>query len=374
MKKTIILSGIAALLLGAVIVGATTDLFTSDNFTSMQRAWQPAPDGLKPGQDNGVGTGTHHPGEDCGICHRPGGRAAAYDLAMGGTFYRDRAGRSVLEGGEVILEDYAGKVFTITSNSSGNFWLPMNPDGSSPLASHPYTVSTYHGHGPFVPLYELYTSGSLKGQLKTPANPNDSSTWKYKAWAKGGKTVTPMMSIAGVGGGPTAPRMSCNMHHASLGSRGGLWTGMESTLAAYPAKELSYRKHIFPILRSKCAPCHIPGATHTGLGSKPEYDHELDPAKGVPVLEYSDGLDLMTFEGSSVPSPLYDPRTGAVTGTELVTKMGIRSVVDRANPDASPLLVKTVGGTSHGGGVFWKHQDPDCQAIRQWIAEGALKN
>lgn len=368
MKKTIILSSIVMLALSTVFAGATSGIFTKDNFTSMQRAWQPAPSGHMPGKDNGAGIGTHHPGEDCGTCHRPGAKGQAYDFAMSGTFYRDRLGRSFASGAEVILEDYDGNIISMTANSAGNFWTSARP------SSNPYSVSTYHGHGPLVPLYELYTSGSLQGTLKTPADPNNSITWKYKSWVKNGRSVTPMMSVAGVGGGTTAPRMSCNMHHAGMGSRGGLWTGQERTLPSYPTTGLSYKKHIFPILRSKCAPCHIPGATHTGLGSKPEYDHEMDKAKGIPVLEFSDGLDLMTYEGSSVSAPVYDPVTGAVTGSEIILKGGVLSAVDLASPVASLLLVKTQGVTSHGGGVFWDTNNPDYVAIRQWIAEGALKN
>jgi len=368
MKRATIISCIVMLALSAVCVGAATGIFTKNNFTSMQRAWQPVPSGHAAGKDNGTGSGSHHQGEDCGICHRPGAKGQAYDFAMAGTFYSDRLGRGFAPGGEVILEDYDGNIISMTANSAGNFWSAVRP------SSYPYAVSTYHGHGPFVPLYQLYTSGSLKGTLKTPADPNDSITWKYKAWVKSGKAATPMMSVAGVGGGTTAPRMSCNMHHAGMGSRGGLWTGQDSTLRSYPSAGLSYKKHIFPILRSKCAPCHIPGATHTGLGGKPEYDHEMDRSTGIPVLEFSDGLDLMTYEGSNVSSPVYDPVSGAVVGNEMVTKMGIRASIDLANPSASMLLVKTTGVTSHGGGVFWDTGNPDYVAIRQWVAEGALKN
>jgi len=368
MKRAIIISSIGIVILSVAYVTGSTGIFTKENFTSMQRSWQPIPTGHLPGKDNGSGAGTHHPGEDCGTCHRPGAKGEAYDLAMAGTFFRDRLGRSVAPGGEVILEDYDGNIISMTANSSGNFWTFTRP------SSNPYSVWTYHGHGPFKPLYQLYTGGPLKGELKTPADPDDSITWKYKAWVKAGKAVTPMMSIAGVGGGTTAPRMSCNMHHAGLGSRGGLWTGQERTLHSYPSSGLSYKKHIFPILRSKCAPCHIPGATHTGLGSKPEYDHEMDNTKGIPVLEFSDGLDLMTYEGSNVPSPVYDPVTGNVTGSEMVSKMGVRSVVDLVTPSSSLLLVKTIGVTSHGGGVFWDTGHPDYVAIHQWISEGALKN
>lgn len=365
MRKTFITAGITGVILCALAAVAVTGIFTPDNFTSYERRWQPAPTGYQAGKDNGSGIGTHHPGEDCGICHKPGGKAP--DLIIAGTLYRDRLATQVAEGGEIILEDLNGKVISMVSNVAGNFWSMAS------IGSYPYTVGTYHGHAPFVPKYELYTSGTQKGQLKTPADPTDSLTWKYKAWVKSGTALTPMMSVAGVGGGVTAPRMSCNMHHAGLGSRGGLWTGSAPTLRSYPQSGLSYKKHIFPILRSKCAPCHIPGATHTGLGTKAEYDHELGLG-GVSPLEFSSSLDLMTFDGSSVSAPIYNPTTGVVIGTEMVTKRGVKAVIDPSSPSYSPLLVKTTSGTSHGGGVFWGTSDADYMALRQWITEGGRNN
>ena len=197
MKKTTIIAGISSLVLSALAVGAATGIFTPDNFTSYERRWQPAPTGYQSGKDNGAGIGTHHPGEDCGICHKPGGKAP--DLIIAGTLYKDRLATQVAEGGEIILEDVNGKVISMVSNGAGNFW------SSTPIGSYPYTVGTYHGHAPFVPKYELYSSGTQKGQLKTPADPNDSLTWKYKAWVKSGEALTPMLSVAGVGGGTTAP-------------------------------------------------------------------------------------------------------------------------------------------------------------------------
>ncbi len=76
-------------------------------------------------------------------------------------------------------------------------------------------------------------------------------------------------------------------------------------------------------------------------------------------FDFSCGLDLMTYEGSTV---------GAIV------KRGVTSVVDTANPGQSLLLRKTVFGGTHPGGAFWKERDPDYLALRQWIAEGALKN
>ncbi len=74
------------------------------------------------------------------------------------------------------------------------------------------------------------------------------------------------------------------------------------------------------------------------------------------TIDYSGELDLMFYEGSS-------------------GKAGIQAVVHTDNPEESDLLLKTVsGGEPHGGGTFWNNTAPDYIAIKQWIAEGALKN
>lgn len=344
MKKSL-LGGVAIILAFTGVVYCAV-VYDSSSFTSRERQWQPAPTGYAAGNGNGAGTGTHHAGEDCGICHKPGGSGP--DFVMAGTMYVDRAATATMQGGEIIMEDYNGGIISLTTNSAGNFWT------TAPIASNPYTVTTYHGGPPFTPLFTMYSSG----QLKTPADPLDSQTWKYKTWVRSGSAIRPMMTIAGVGGGTTAPRMSCNMHHAGLGARGGLTAHDRSTLASYPATGLSYQKHIFPILRSKCAPCHIPGRTNTSLSTKAEYLSSTQAVSGS-LLDFSSGLDLMTYEGSTVSG---------------VIKVGIGDVVNVSSPNASLVLSKTLEGAVHGGGSFWTLQDTDYKAISQWIAEGAQKN
>jgi hypothetical protein len=264
---------------------------------------------------------------------------------MGGTLYRDRLARRPLRGGEVLLEDYDGNVISMTTNEAGNFWT------TAPLASNPWTVSSYHGGPPFVPLYTV----DADGDLVTPAPPEDARTWKYKTWTKKGNAVRPMVSLAGIGGSVEVQRMSCNMHHGGVGHRSGaLWTGREATLEAYPASQLSYRRHIQPILRAKCAPCHIPGRTMSSVGQKSDID---TPSTSV---DYSSSLDLMFHAGSTVSG---------------VVKQGVASVVTVSAPSQSRLLRKTVeGGPAHAGGAFWGLRDADYQALRAWIAEGALDN
>jgi hypothetical protein len=117
---------------------------------------------------------------------------------------------------------------------------------------------------------------------------------------------------------------------------------------------LSYRKHVFPILRTKCAPCHIPGPTQAAQAGE--------------TFDYGAGLDLLTHGGSTVE--VHDS-TGAVTS---YAKRGIAAVVNTTSPAASLLFAKTLSGGMHGGGAFWDEAAPDYRALRQWIAEGALDN
>jgi len=324
--------------------------YDSSNFSSDGRKLQPAPSGHIPGKDKGSGKGTHNAGEECGACHKLNGKAPVV-FTMSGTVYEDRAGRKPLKGGEIILQDITGNVISMTSNEVGNFWT------NAPIASNPYAVAS-HG-GTTHPLYHIDEMGFH------PADPNDTRSWQYKAWVKYGDHIRPMVTIAPVGGA-TDPnsRMSCSMHHAPMGSRGALWGTGKSTLPSYPPSRLSYKKHILPILRNKCAPCHIPGETWTRIVTQSDFE-------GNPLtkIDYSKSLDLTSYEGSSV----------TVSGT-IWTKRGIKDMTTgyRNNPDSSSMLSKTKKQKSenviHGGGAFWSPADADYKALRQWIAEGAMDN
>jgi len=322
--KTVIGAGLAAV--AAVALAATWD---SSNFTMAGRVWQPAPTGHVPGKDNaGTLDGDHHLGEDCGICHAPAPAApdSLYQPAavnrvftMTATFMDSRAGRRTVAGGEVILQDYEGNVISMTSNDVGNAWTeaPIAPDARLP-------PETY-----------------------------ESATWRYKAWVRFGGLARPMMTIPAVGG-MSVPRMSCGMHHVQMGTLGSLASSPEATLRSYPPFELSFRRHVFPILRAKCAPCHVPGPTTASQAGE--------------TFDYGAGLDLMNLDGSSVTLV-------ASTGQSTTyTKVGIRDVASTEAPDASLLLTKPLQGGSHGGGAFWTTDHPDYRAIRGWIAEGARDN
>jgi len=315
------------------------------NFSADGMKWQPAPSGHVVGKDNGPGAGLHHSGEDCGICHRPGGSAASMAWTASGTIYADRAARVPLPDAEVMLQDYQGGVISMTTNGAGNFWT------AAPIASHPYTVASTHGGPPFVPLYKL----DEEGNLLEPADPADPRTWKYKTWVKKGDSVVPMVTIASAGGSPTTPRMSCNMHHGATSHRsGGMWAGRDNVLARYPKAHLSYRSHVFPILREKCAPCHIPGVTRTPVGAKSDLD---SPST---VVDYSGGLDLMSYAGYAGVA---------------VPKSGLLDVVTPYGPERSILFEKAMSGEGHAGGAIWQTPgDPEYRAIYQWVAEGARNN
>jgi len=340
---------IAMFIVSCFTLGAFADVYDASNFSSDGRKLQPVPTGHVPGKDNGPGKGTHNTGEDCGICHRPNGKSP-FVFTVSGTLYEDRAARRPLKGGEVILQDIDGNVISMTSNEVGNFWTYAE------IASNPNAIAS-HG-GVTGPLY------STDDQGFHPADPEDSRTWQYKAWVKSGKHVRHMVTIAPVGGStdPTS-RMSCSMHHASMGNRGGLWGAGKSTLDSYPSN-ISFKKHILPIFRNKCAPCHIPGETLTRIVTSSDF--EGDPTT---VLDYSKLLDLTSYDGSTV----------TVNNVTWI-KRGIKDVTTgyQKKPDSSPVLLKTKkqpdGSISHPGGVFWSTSDADYRALRRWISKGAQNN
>lgn len=312
MRHIIVIATLGSVIFAGV-VWCATGIWDSTNFTMEDRKWQMPPDGLVAGADNGTGDGSHHPTDDCGICHVPGGVAGSKLLTLSATIYDSRAARYPLAGAEVVYQDYEGNYYSMTANDLGIMWTegPMVGDDSMGDSTNPFS-------------------------------------WRYKTWVRAGDGVRPMMTMPYVGG-MMVPRMSCNMHHVLSGTLGGLWAMPAGTLRSYPESDLSYRKHIFPILRSKCGPCHIPGATVANRGGE--------------TFDYGSDLDLMTYAGSmvSVGSTVYD-------------KDGIETIVNTMNPDASVLFGKTVYGSTHGGGSFWSASDPDYRALRQWIEEGAQDN
>lgn len=324
------------------------ETYDASNFSADSRKFQPVPTGHTPGKDNGTGFGFHNAGEDCGICHKPYGKAPNQVFTMSGTLYEDRAARKPLKGGEVILQDINGKVISMTSNEAGNFWT------YEPIGGNPYTVV---GKGVGLRLYTTDASGFH------PADPKYPQTWQYKTWVKNGNHVIPMVTIAPVGGATVTngipdmtSRMSCSMHHAPMGSRGGLWASTKSTLKSYPASGLSFKKHILPIFKNKCVPCHIPGDTMTRIVTKSDLD---SPSTKV---DYSNNLDLTSYNGSTVTTT--DGTNGA--------KRGAKDVINKL---LSTTLIENNSGTlSHSGGGFWTREDADYKAIEKWIAEGAQNN
>ena len=79
-------------------------------------------------QVNRVGSGNHHPGEDCqGSCHNHG-------FTLGGTMFSAANSTTPVVGATITIVDHAGKTFDIVSQANGNFYT------SQPLA-FPVTVT-----------------------------------------------------------------------------------------------------------------------------------------------------------------------------------------------------------------------------------------
>lgn len=345
LRPALAFTAIASLLLVAGVA--------ADDFNARARRHDPPPtpelvdvDGQQVGADNGEGQGLHYAGEDCAVCHTPGGKAGNYDFSIAGTIYEDRFARRPAVGARVMLEDIEGNIITLTTNSVGNYWT------TTPIASNPLAVAN-HG-GATTVLYTTNPDGSI-----TAADPADSRTWQYKTWISHDGATRHMVTIAPVGGATgTTPRMSCTMHHAGMGSSGASWVSSRPAFKTQPTENISFKKHILPVLSSRCIPCHIPGARKTRAATSTDMD-PVDPT----TVDYSDGKDFTTYDGSTVDS---------------VSKDGFRDVVDPSDPDLSEALLTTRkrsdGTVIHAGGGFWTTDDPDYQLIRQWVAEGALDN
>ena len=354
-KQVFILLIVCFLVFGYVLHLRATD-YDSSNFNARDRQLQPVPTGHTSGKDNSSKTdefGTHMAGEDCGICHTPGGKAPNHVFTMAGTLYEDKAGRKPLSGGEIVLQDKDGNIISMTSNEVGNFWT------YAPIASHPYGVA---GSGTLTPLYTANSEGTITQE----ADPNDSRTWLYKTWVKKDDQVIHAITIKPVGGGSgTTPRMSCSMHHSPLGSRGAIWLSRKGTLSSYPATGLRFKKHILPILMSRCASCHRPAPTKTRLVMKSDIDFRYPDPQSTET-DYSKAHDLTAYGDQTVTE---NSTVWAKHGT------GHYAEGYTDNPDESPLLAKTtIGRQNHGGGHYWSSDDADYKAIRQWIAEGAQDN
>jgi len=310
-------------------------LFTQANaseriFTPEGMKWANVPIGHVVGKDNGklseeaeagdtAGNEFHMTGEDCGICHSKLGKAKEAIFTMAGTVYEDRAARKPLASAEIILEDVEGNVISMTSNNSGNFFT------YAPIASDPQS-------------WDMDKTETVNRE-----NPN---TWRYKAWVKNGDLTSAMITLAGVGSGGTTTRMSCGMHHAPLNSRGALLASGFPTLPSYPAKDISFKKHVMPVLKNRCKSCHLPEQARPWV----EYPTGTKYA-------YGGGLDLSSYN------------------KDLNSSLGIENIINIDNPDASDMLTAPMYGSRHGGGASWRSaESSDYQVIRQWISEGAKNN
>ena len=303
--------------------------YAGKRFLAGDLAFADAPTGHVPGKDNFITTSPnrfHNQGDDCGICHAPGRKAAVnaagadITFTVAGTMYKDKMGREPLEGAEVIFVDAASNVISCTTDKAGNFYT------QTPIASDP-------------------ASGLAAD------NP---SSWRYKNWIKYGDQVIPMITIAPVGGMST-PRMGCGMHHNPKGARGALFIDVKPTLATYPATNISFKKHVLPIFRAKCKSCHLPRTTPTGNMHTYTTTHGATAGQ----YQYDGGLNLMSYSATGLGG------TSSVKGVSQIlgTLLG-KTTKPLGNPQS----------VQHAGGWFWTETDADYKVIKQWIVEGALDN
>jgi hypothetical protein len=81
------------------------------------------------GPEQGPTGPTHRPGQPCLVCH--GGQGPAkQQFSIGGTVYENQGGGNPAVGAVVLIEDILGDVWTVPTNSAGNFFL--TPSECSP--------------------------------------------------------------------------------------------------------------------------------------------------------------------------------------------------------------------------------------------------
>ncbi|HEY8089519.1 MAG TPA: hypothetical protein VIF09_16775 [Polyangiaceae bacterium] len=66
----------------------------------------------------------HRPGQPCITCHGGSG-PASLQLSLGGTVYVTQGGSDPAVGAVVQVEDIDGKVWTVKTNSAGNFFVAL---------------------------------------------------------------------------------------------------------------------------------------------------------------------------------------------------------------------------------------------------------
>lgn len=223
----------------AVARSAETTLFTADAMKFAMPLDHEVGNGDREPTPSENGGPFHFRGEDCARCHVEGGKATNYVFTMAGSLCRDYGGTEPLPGGEIILEDQAGRTVSMTANEEGNFFT-------------------------YAPM-----------------------TGAYKAWVVDGERYVPMVTVPKVG--TVSSWMSCNMHHTPDRTRGALFVPSGRTLAAYPTADISYRQVVRPILLNNCRPCHLPA------GAAPTTTQVIDGQTY--TYDYSGALDLTSADG-----------------------------------------------------------------------------
>ncbi len=96
------------------------------------------------GDETATGPGPdHRPGQDCLLCHSPGGPASDTPFAAAGTVYTTPTGDDGASGIEVRFIDAAGRgpVDKVVTTKSGNFYVPAG----SWKVTFPFRVGLYKG-------------------------------------------------------------------------------------------------------------------------------------------------------------------------------------------------------------------------------------
>jgi hypothetical protein len=105
------------------------------------------------GQPNGP---THRAGEPCLVCH--GGQGPAHaQFSLAGTIYGTKGMTDAVEGAVVHLEDATNKIVTVTSNSVGNFYIPLSDYAPT------YPLNNICIHGPSADSQTMFTHVMKQG-------------------------------------------------------------------------------------------------------------------------------------------------------------------------------------------------------------------
>jgi hypothetical protein len=103
--------------LGAVCVVATSPACVAETHDEEVAALGPEAPGVPPGE-------LHRPGQPCVTCHGGSG-PAKLQFSVGGTVYENEGQPAAAVGAAVTIEDIDGHLWTVNTNSVGNFFVTL---------------------------------------------------------------------------------------------------------------------------------------------------------------------------------------------------------------------------------------------------------